>query len=87
MERLRADLNRPLEPPNPNVMTTASIGLAYFAPEELPASAALLLVRADRSMYESKAAGRNRVTVSELLSHPSIRHRPDTSPISQPAPI
>ena len=87
LERLRADLSRPLGPPHPRIATTASIGLAYFPPQELPANASLLLTTADARMYESKSAGRNRVTTNRTPSQlaTTTSGLPNPGSITQPA--
>lgn len=87
LERLRADLSRPLGPPHPRIATTASIGLAYFPPQELPANASLLLTTADARMYESKSAGRNRVTTNRTpaQSATTTSGLPNPGSITQPA--
>lgn len=47
------------------IPVTASIGVAFWTPGEPLES---LVSRADQAMYSSKAAGRNRVTVSEIAA-------------------
>ncbi|HEY8608233.1 MAG TPA: GGDEF domain-containing protein [Noviherbaspirillum sp.] len=62
-QRLRADINDRMKVPGwPNV--TASIGIALLRPSETLNS---LLHRADRSLYEAKAAGRNQFVVENIV--------------------
>jgi diguanylate cyclase (GGDEF)-like protein/PAS domain S-box-containing protein len=57
--RFRALVEQSIHPAHTALHVTVSIGVARARPEDTVAD---LLKRADRLMYESKAAGRNRVT-------------------------
>ncbi len=61
-QRLRASVERlEIEHCGKRITLTVSIGVTIATPDE-PADLAALLRRADRALYEAKAAGRNRVT-------------------------
>jgi two-component system cell cycle response regulator len=64
-ERLRAAIEAVVvaDDAGERIPVTASIGVASWSPGEALES---LVSRADRAMYASKAAGRNRVTVDEV---------------------
>ena len=63
---------------------TASVGACMFEPDDTLAAA---LKRADRALYASKRAGRNRVTLCyEMLSAPRVAVAAAT-PIAQDAPL
>lgn len=58
VERLHAELNRPLSLDNQDIFTTASIGIAFNSPQtEQPEE---LLRDADVAMYRAKSLGKNR---------------------------
>lgn len=60
--------SRPFTFDGVNLNTTVSIGLATFVPSEI-ISAAELLDRADKALYEAKNAGRNRVCCYDPAAH------------------
>jgi diguanylate cyclase len=70
-ERVRLQVQRRAVPvaPQREISVTVSIGGA-FAPQWVRSSAPLWLERADRQLYNAKAAGRNRASVEPTLSEP-----------------
>jgi len=71
-ERLRAQIAASGEPP-----VTASIGVATYALHG--SSAAAMLRAADEALYESKRAGRDRVTAAAANPHLRFVREPDAS--------
>jgi diguanylate cyclase (GGDEF)-like protein len=67
-ERIRRSVeDTPIHPDSgrPPARITASIGVAVWQPSEKAVSTEMLLGRADRAMYQAKAAGKNCVSVWE----------------------
>lgn len=62
-ERLRRNIAEHTRSPNPNQPVTVSIGVAHYENE---ADWPELVERADRALYDAKAAGRNRVVTSHI---------------------
>jgi diguanylate cyclase (GGDEF)-like protein len=63
-ERLRASIDRPFDGLPPHLRITASIGVALSAPSEEIVLDQVLRI-ADQTMYRSKAAGGDRVSIAE----------------------
>ncbi|MCH8530559.1 MAG: GGDEF domain-containing protein [Saccharospirillum sp.] len=64
-ERLRRSIAEHTRSPNPNQPVTVSIGVAHYENE---ADWPDLVERADRALYDAKAAGRNRVVTNHVRS-------------------
>lgn len=70
----------------PNRMITLSLGVAQWHLET--ATAAALISEADKALYMSKKAGRNRVTIQEPgNSAPSASAATSTNPPGEPSPV
>lgn len=86
-ERLRQDLEAliiHLEDERPDIMLTASIGLASYQPKE---SIEDLMRRADQALYAAKECGRNCIIdEADLVSSPLVKKsEPQSVPVSGPS--
>jgi two-component system chemotaxis response regulator CheY len=76
MERMRAAVEAlaiPHEASRAASIVTISVGVAAWEREQLD-TPTILIARADEALYQSKAAGRNRVTPSEIhVGDPAVR--------------
>lgn len=65
-ERIRQTIQSVCRSPDPNRPITVSVGLAHYENEnDWPE----LVARADKALYQAKAAGRNRVVPSHVRNH------------------
>jgi len=85
-ERLRATIQALGVPHNGSrfgQVLTISVGVATTGPGSRTACSGLVEL-ADRALYRSKTRGRNRVTSSEEVPHPSEADTPDLQGYAEP---